>query len=106
MDSSSRDLPPVFLLTYDHGGVILWGEDHFLKCLRDAVAWLDRYPSFKIGLDNEAYTYDYLAERAPEILAELRSDLQRYASRLGLGTCTYRPCCSPAVISGEPHSTG
>lgn len=85
----------LYLLTYDHGGVILWGADHFLERLRDAVAWLERYPSFKIGLENEAYTYDELAERHPGILDELRRYLGRFPGRLGIGTCTY----------GQPLST-
>ncbi len=86
---------PLYLLTYDHGGLVLWGIDHFAEKLRDAAAWLDRYPNFKIGLDNEAYTYDYLAERDPHLLAELRRMLDRYTGRFGIGTCTY----------GQPLST-
>lgn len=81
--------PPLYMLTYDHGGLILWGGDHFRERLRDAVSWLDKYPDFKIGLDNEAHTYDLLAERDPEVLAELRDLLKRYQGRLGIGTCTY-----------------
>jgi alpha-mannosidase len=80
---------PLYLLTYDHGGLVLWGVDHFLEKLHEAAAWLDRYPGFKIGLDNEAYTYDYLADRHPKALAELRRLLDRYPGRLGIGTCTY-----------------
>jgi hypothetical protein len=80
---------PLYLLTYDHGGLILWGTDHFAERLRNAVSWLDRYPGFKIGLDNEAYVYDYLAEHDPALLEELRGDLKKYAGRLGIGTCTY-----------------
>jgi len=87
--------PPVYLLTYDHGGLILWGTDHFRRELRSAMAWLERYPGFKIGLDNEAYVYDYMAEHDPALLAELRADLKRYAGRFGIGTCTY----------GQPLST-
>jgi len=52
----------VYMLTYDHGGLILWGSDHFRERLRNAVAWLDKYPSFKIGLDGSKIatvpTYD------------------------------------------------
>jgi len=81
--------PPLYLLTYDHGGMVLWGRDHFLERLRSAVAWLDRYPGFKIGLDNEAYTYDHLAAREPDVLKELRGYLEKYAGRFGIGTCTY-----------------
>jgi alpha-mannosidase len=88
--ATSKEPPsPLYMLTYDHGGVVLWGPDHFLERLRNAVEWLDRYPSFKIGLDNEAYTYDYLGEHNPEVLKELRGYLKRYSGRFGIGTCTY-----------------
>jgi hypothetical protein len=53
------------MLTYDHGGAVLWGTEHFKKYLESAVQWLDRYASFKIGLDNDAYTCDYIAEPEP-----------------------------------------
>jgi len=87
--STADASPPLYLLTYDHGGMVLWGRDSFLEHLHTATAWLDRYPGFKIGLDNEAYTYDYFAEHDPQILEELRADLKRYAGRFGIGTCTY-----------------
>jgi hypothetical protein len=80
---------PLYLLTYDHGGLVLWGHDHFAERLSNAVSWLDKYPSFKIGLDNEAYTYDALAEQNPKLLDQLRGWLKRYAGRFGIGTCTY-----------------
>ena len=80
---------PLYMLTYDHGGVILWGTDHFGERLRNAISWLDRYPGFKIGLENEAYAYDYLAEHDPALLDELRADLKKYRGRFGIGTCTY-----------------
>ena len=80
---------PLYMITYDHGGLILWETDHFAERLRNAVSWLDRYPSFKIGLDNEAHLYDYLAENRPELLKELRGYMQKYAGRFGIGTCTY-----------------
>ncbi len=85
----SGSVEPLYLLTYDHGGLVLWGIDHFTKYLHSAVAWLERYPSFKIGLDNEAYTYDYMAQEAPQLLDEVRGLLARYRGRFGIGTCTY-----------------
>jgi alpha-mannosidase len=88
LDESS-DSSPLYLLTYDHGGLVLWGSDHFVRYLRSAVEWLDRYPSFKIGLDNEAYTYDQLARANPEVLHEIRTYIKKYAGRFGIGTCTY-----------------
>jgi len=87
--SAGDGVGPLYLLTYDHGGIVLWGQEHFVKHLRNAIEWLDRYPGFKIGLDNEAYTYDYLAEHGPEVLDEMRGYLKRYVGRFGIGTCTY-----------------
>ena len=55
-----------YMLTYDHGGLILWGEDHFLERLENAIEWLDKYPSFKIGLENEAQIYDHFGENSPQ----------------------------------------
>jgi len=90
--SSPQDVgahDPLYLLTYDHGGVVLWGPDHFVKRLRDAVAWLDRYPHFKIGLDNEAYVYDYFAEKDKAVLEELRGLLERtWSASARRRTCT------------------
>jgi alpha-mannosidase len=80
---------PMYMLTYDHGGLVLWGTEHFTKYLRDAVAWLDRYPGFKIGLDNEAYTYDFLSQHDTVLLSELRGYMEHYKGRFGIGTCTY-----------------
>jgi len=88
-DVRDQAASPLYLLTYDHGGVVLWGQEHFLEHLRSAVEWLDRYPGFKIGLENEAHTYDYLAEHNPEVLQEIRGYLKRYPGRFGIGTCTY-----------------
>jgi alpha-mannosidase len=78
-----------YMLTYDHGGLILWGSDHFMERLRNAMEWLDKYKSFKIGLDNEAYVYDYLGENEPELMDELKSDLQKYSGRFAIGSSTY-----------------
>jgi alpha-mannosidase len=93
--SDASQANPLYLLTYDHGGLVLWGIPEFATNLRRAAEWLDRYPGFKIGLENEAYTYDYLAERNPELLDEVRGYLKKYKGRFGIGTCTY----------GQPLST-
>ncbi len=91
---SSPDAP-LYLLSYDHGGLILWGIPHFKQSLAQAAAWLDLYPWFKLGLDNEAYTYDHLAEHDPATLEEIRAMLVRYRGRFAIGTSTY----------GQPLST-
>ena len=78
-----------YMLTYDHGGLILWGSEHFRERLKNATEWLDKYPSFKIGLDNEAQIYDYFAENEPQMLNELKTLLQKYKGRFAIGSCTY-----------------
>jgi alpha-mannosidase len=97
-----KALEPLYVLTYDHGGLVLWGHDHFAAKLREAVQWLERYPGFRIGLDNEAWTYDELAATDRPLLAELREDLARYRGRLGIGTATYGQPLS-TFIGGESN---
>jgi hypothetical protein len=46
-----------------HGGLALWGSEHFAERLRDAVAWLDRYPDFKFIADIP-YTFEARFVRA------------------------------------------
>ncbi len=93
---------PMYMLTYDHGGLILWGADHFRERLRNAVGWLDSYPSFKIGLDNEAHIYDYFAENEPDLLQEIQGYLEKYQGRFGIGSCTYGQPLS-MFIGGESN---
>ena len=83
------DNDTTYMLTYDHGGLILWGEEHFRERLQNAIQWLDKYPSFKIGLDNEAHIYDYFGEHNPGILNEIKQYLNQYKGRFGIGSCTY-----------------
>ena len=95
LPAPAAEVPPLYLLTYDHGGLVLWGIPNLVANVRQAVQWLDRYPDFKIGIENEAYTYDYLAEHDPAVLEEVRGYLRKYKGRFGIGTCTY----------GQPLST-
>ncbi len=87
--TKKTDNDTTYMLTYDHGGLILWGEDHFMERLKNAIDWLNKYPSFKIGLENEAQIYDYFGEHSPEILKALNQYLVQYKGRLGIGSCTY-----------------
>jgi hypothetical protein len=93
---------PMYMLTYDHGGLILWGTDHFEERLDNAIEWLDKYPGFKIGLDNEAYVYDYLSENQPELLKKVQDYLSIYEGRFGIGSCTYGQPLS-TFIGGESN---
>jgi len=79
----------VYMLTYDHGGLILWGNEHFRERMSNATVWLDKYPSFKIGLENESQIYDYFAENDTLLLNEIRSNLIKYKGRFAIGSCTY-----------------
>lgn len=100
--AQGRPGEPLYLLTYDHGGLVLWGHGHFAAKLREAIRWLDRYPGFRIGLDNEAWTYDELAATDAPLLAELRGDLERYPGRFGIGSSTYgQPLAT--FIGGESN---
>jgi len=93
---------PMYMLTYDHGGLILWGTDHFEERLDNAINWLEKYPGFKIGLDNEAYVYDYLAKKQPELLSKIQNYLTKYEGRFGIGSCTYGQPLS-TFIGGESN---
>ncbi|MDD5596893.1 MAG: hypothetical protein PHV82_03045 [Victivallaceae bacterium] len=85
----NKQLPVVYILSYDHVGIILWGKQKLQKILRQEVRRLKKYPHFKVGWDHEAYVYDYLAAKAPEFLLELKKALSEFPGRLGVGTCTY-----------------
>lgn len=78
----------MYLLTYDHGGYILWG-DQFEEKIDSAVDWLEKYPKFKIGLDNECFAYDEYARTNPAVIAKINAILNRFNGRFGIGSCTY-----------------
>lgn len=79
---------PMYLLTYDHGGYILWGP-HFASSMQSAIEWMTKYPKFKIGLDNEAYCYDRYAEENPEIIELLHDVQKRFGDRFSIGSSSY-----------------
>ncbi len=79
---------PLYLLSYDHGGYILWGEQ-FAERLSSAGEWMQKYPKFKFGLDNEAGCYDLYAEEYPQINDKIRKMLKLYPGRFGIGSSTY-----------------
>ena len=101
-DTQNQNDTPVYMLTYDHGGLVLWGTDHLEERLDNAIAWLDKYPGFKIGLDNEAYVYDFLSENQPQLLSKLQNYLESYEGRFGIGSCTYGQPLS-TFIGGESN---
>ena len=78
----------LYILTYDHGGYVLWC-DKLKDRFASALDWLDKYPSFKTGLDFEAFTFDELERIDPEFLQVIKDALKKYEGRLGLGSTTY-----------------
>jgi alpha-mannosidase len=87
--SERGDFSPVYVMTYDHLGIVLWRVEAVTRVIDQEVERLAKYPDFKVGWDHEAYTYDHLAEHAPELLERMREALARFPGRLGVGTCTY-----------------
>ena len=77
-----KDLP-TYLLTYDHGGYILWGRT-FQGTTRQRNRLAGKIPSFKLGLDNESFAYDQYAETQPEIIAFVRRNCRRLLADLRL----------------------
>ena len=78
----------MYLLTYDHGGYVLWGPK--VKARLDLVTgWLEKYPKFKLGLDYEAFTFDEMERIAPELKQIVTGLLEKYPDRVGLGSTTY-----------------
>lgn len=96
------NLPPVLACSYDHLGIILWNQTALEKCFIQQCERLERFPEYKIGWDFETYTYDYLAEHAPEFLERMRQALQKYAGRLDAASCTYGQPLS-MFIDGESN---
>lgn len=78
----------LYILTYDHGGFVLWG-DKVSPQLGQAIEWLEKYPKFKIGLDYESFTYDEFAVTNPEINAKIAEALKKFPGRFGIGSSTY-----------------
>lgn len=79
---------PMYLMSYDHGGYIGWGA-HYLNSLKTSVEWMEKYPKFKIGQDNESYCYDRYAAEKPEIIEKLRQLLAEFPGRFSIGSSTY-----------------
>ncbi len=79
---------PMYILTYEHGGYVLWG-DHLKPRLKNIAVWLEKYPKLKIGLDYESFTFDEFTRCDPEIVELVANLLKKYPDRVGLGATTY-----------------
>ena len=76
------------ILTYDHGGFVLWGNEVKPR-LRKIYEWMEKYPKLRIGLDYESFTFDEFSRKDPEIVEMIGDLLKKYPDRIGLGATTY-----------------
>lgn len=78
----------LYILTYEHGGYVLWG-DVVKPRLKKIFEWMEKYPKLKIGLDYESFTFDEFSRCDPEIVDMISELLKKYPDRVGLGATTY-----------------
>lgn len=76
------------ILTYEHGGYVLW-KDEVKPRLKKLFEWLEKYPTLKIGLDYESFTFDEFSKEDPEVVELTKELLKKYPDRVGLGATTY-----------------
>ena len=79
---------PLYILTYDHGGYVLW-EKEVKPRLKDIAVWMEKYPRLRIGLDYESFAFDEFNRCDPEVIDMIRELLRKYPDRVGLGATTY-----------------
>ena len=82
------DQKKMYIMTYDHGGYVLWQED-VARQLKQAIEWLEKYPDFKLGVDYEAFTFDEMAKTEPEVMNLITESLKKFPGRFSLGSTTY-----------------
>ncbi len=78
----------LYILTYDHGGYVLW-KDEVKPRLLKIFEWLEKYPKLRIGLDYESFTFDEFSRCDYEVVALIGKLLEKYPDRVGLGATTY-----------------
>ena len=78
----------LYILTYEHGGYVLW-RDVVKPRLKLLSEWLEKYPTLKIGLDYESFTFDEFSKEDPEVVELIGKLLKEYPDRVGLGATTY-----------------
>lgn len=82
------DKKKLYILTYDHGGYVLW-KDEVKPRLKKIFEWMEKYPKLRIGLDYESFTFDEFSKEDPEIVEMISELLSKYPDRVGLGATTY-----------------
>lgn len=79
---------PLYILTYDHGGYVLW-KKRVKPRLKEIEQWMEKYPSLRIGLDYESFTFDEFSRCDKEVVEIIARLLKKYPDRIGLGATTY-----------------
>lgn len=78
----------LYILTYEHGGYVLW-KDQVKPRLKKMLEWMEKYPKLRIGLDYESFTFDEFSKYDPEVVELIGELLKKYPDRVGLGATTY-----------------
>lgn len=78
----------LYILTYDHGGYVLW-KDEVKPRLLKIFEWMEKYPKLRIGLDYESFTFDEFSRCDEEVVRLTQKLLEKYPERVGLGATTY-----------------
>jgi hypothetical protein len=88
-NSDTNNLSPVYIVNYDHLGVMLWGEKSISWSLDVEYNRLKKYKNFTTGWDHEAYSYDYLFNNDKLLLKKMQDGIKQFKGRLSVGTSTY-----------------
>lgn len=91
-----------YIANYEHVGKVCWGSQKMRRLFCDEEVRLRKYHSIKYGWDNEAYTYDNLAEEDPELLQIMKDMLKEYPGRIQIGASSYGQPLS-YYINGESN---
>lgn len=79
----------MLICTCDHLGIILWSAASVDRVLRTSAERLNKYSFFKVGLDTEAFSYDFLRDEHPDTYQRLMQLFSADGGRYFNAACTY-----------------
>lgn len=84
---------PLFIEWYEHEGYLAWGiwnpGDYLVKTYERSVERLKKYPSYKLGFNIGAQTFDYDSQHKGILTKKFRDWLKRYKGRLSIAGGDY-----------------